>query len=268
MTPETPILGNDEPPRAGDFFHPLNARFLRGLRARAETQPVWNVMAWAVGALNLRIEIRRGRIPAEGPLLVIGNDPSPMAGFVILSLVRREDHFFIGAPGWTKQGRGVAERCLPVFTTAKFSENFKTAFRARFIYPRLYGVKPAGTGRRNIAALARAAEVLASGRALTMLPAGGTVAVADNWKHGVGHIMKQTGDAPASVVLVSLRGTKPRDAIRLLNPVWFRGTRRPLPVSVEISDPVPITEFRRPGWSARQMSLHLRDRYIETFGSL
>jgi len=255
-------------PSLRHVLNPTNLAFREGLRRRAETGPLWEAMEWAVRALNIRIELKGGSIPPSGPLLVVGNDPSPMAGFVILSLIRREDAHFIGAPGWTKQGRVIADRCLAVFTTAKFSENFKVAFRAHFLYPRLYGVKPGMVGRRNVATLARASGLLRQGLSLALFPAGGTIAVPDNWKHGIGRIIKQAGDVPVQVVMASIRGTRPPDVIRLLNPYWFRSARKALPVAVEFSDPMPLSDFRAEGMTAREISLRVRDRYIQQFGSL
>lgn len=255
-------------PSLRHLLNPTNLALREGIKQRAETGPLWQVMDWAVRALNIRIDVKRDYVPDTGPLLVVGNDPSPMAGFVFISLIRREDSHFVGAPGWTKQGRITAERCLPVFTTARFSENLKVAFRARFLYPRLYGVKPGEVGRRNVAALARASRLLNDGASVLILPAGGTIAESDNWKHGIGRVIKQTGDVPVQVVMANLRGTRPPDAIRLLNPYWFRGTRKPLAVSVEFSEPMPLSDFRAGDMQARDISLRVRDRYIQVFGSL
>jgi len=70
------------------------------------------------------------------------------------------------------------------------------------------------------------------------------------------------------VVLISLRGMTRRDVMRLLNPYWFGGTRKPLPVTIELSDPIQLSEFRGPGMSSTRISLRVRDRFIKEFGSL
>ncbi|MFH0907916.1 MAG: hypothetical protein V1929_04070 [bacterium] len=251
-----------------EYFHPLDLRLIRGIRERSARDPLWKVMAWAVRECNVTLDIRRGGICREGPQLVLGNDPSPLAGFVVLSLMTRLDTLFLGAPGWMKMGGSVTENCLPVYTVGRFRTQPKEAFRAHVIYRFRDGVTPAAAGRINVKSLARAADVITQGGTLAMLPAGGTIAKSDNWKHGVGHIAAKVGDVPARVVFIHVAGTKPRDAVRMLNPHWFRRLRKPLTLAVEFSDPFLLEEFRRPGMSPRDVSLQLRERYIKLYGSL
>ncbi len=250
------------------YIHPLNAGLIRGIRERAEREPLWKVMDWAARECNLTVNVRRGGSLPSGPQMVIGNDPSPLLGFIILSQLRREDVFFIGAPGWIRMGGSVRQKCLPVFNVGSLRKHPKEWLRAQLIFRFRDGTSPPVARERNRRAIERAAELVTRGATVYISPAGGTMAKADDWKHGVGSIAKRIRDVPAQVVMCRVYHTTPRDVTRMLNPYWFHATRTPLVIPVEFSDPISLSELRGPSMDSREISLRIRDRYLTLFGSL
>jgi len=249
-------------------LHPLNVDLVRGIRERAQHEPLWKVMEWAVGNCNLTLDVRRGGIVPSGPQLVVGNDPSALMGFIILSLMRRDDVFFVGAPGWMKMGGSVSQKCLPVFNLGSLRRHRKEWLRARLLFRLRDGTSPRRARERNREAIERAAELVTGGATVYISPAGGTMAKVDDWKHGVGSVAKRIGDVPAQVVMCRVYGTTPRDVTRMLNPYWFRRTRTARAISVEFSDPLPLAELRTPSMTSLDISLRIRDHYLKLFGAL
>lgn len=250
------------------YIHPLNVGLIRGIRELALREPLWKVMDWAVGDCNLTLDVRRGGIVPSGPQLVIGNDPSALMGFIILSLLRREDVFYIGAPMYMKMGGSVRQKCLPMFNLGSLRKHPKEWLRAQLIFRFRDGMSPSVAREKNHRAIERAAELVTAGATVYMSPAGGTILKTDDWKHGVGSIAKRIGDVPAQVVMCRADGTTPRDVTRMLNPYWFHAMHPPLVIPVEFSDPIPLSELRGPSMSSMEISLRIRDRYLKLFGSL
>jgi hypothetical protein len=249
-----------------DRVNPFNTGLMRGMKHLARTEPLWKVTDWAARRMNLQVEVRKGSICAEGPQIVICNTGSAMIGFSILSVLRRDDVYFIGTPGWLRVGHNAAEKCLPVFTFASFRENPKVAFRASVIYRLRDGVTPASGAEINQTSLTRAAKVVTGGGTLLVMPAGGTIGKKDNWKHGVGFILKDIGDVPAKVVFARVFDMRPGHIARMVfSPVFFS---KPLVVPVEFSEPQPLSDFRDENTSVRQISQRLKDRYVQIYGSL
>jgi hypothetical protein len=239
-----------------------------GIRERAWREPLWRVMEWAARDCNLVVDVRRGGIASSGPQLVIGNDPSPLMGFIILSVMRRDDVFFFGGPGWLKMGGSVSDHCLAVFNVGDLRKYPKEWLRAQLVFRFRDGMKPSVARERNRRSIERAADLVTSGATVYISPAGGTMGRADNWRHGVGSLAKRIGDVPAQVVMCRADDTTPRDFARMLNPYWFAAMRRPQVIPVQFSDPIPLSEFREPGMGSMDVSLRIRDRYLNLYGAL
>lgn len=248
---------------------PFNLALQQGMRTVAAREPLWKTLGWGADQMRLNIQITKGQPCATGPMLLIVNDPSPLLGFIIISRVPREDAYFIGTPGWRKMGGILAERCIPVFTVGDFRRYPKEAFRAHVIYRFRDGVTPRTAGRTNVASLRKASDVVTKGGALLVAPAGGTMGKSDNWKSGIGHIIDKIGDVGAQVVLARIDGTSPPDAARMfLNSAFFPKLRKPLDIKLQFSEPYPISAFRKPGMSAKDISSLVREEYVKQYGSL
>jgi hypothetical protein len=249
---------------------PFHVALQRGMKHLARAgQPLWKMGTWACEQMNVRCEVTQGELPGTGPTLVIFNDPSPVVGFVMFGAIRRDDFHFIGNPGWKKIGGRFAEFGFPVYSIGDFKNYPKEFIRAHTIYRFRDGVPPKAAGRKNVQALVGAASAVSKGGLLAVAPAGGTIGKSDNWKHGVGHILEKIRDPGAKVILTRVDGLFPRDAARILfNPSWFASLRKPLEAKIRFSEPIPIGQFRGPGLSAKDMSLRLRDAYVQYFGSL
>ena len=250
------------------FLHPVNIGLVEGMRCRARDQSLWEVMDWAAGECGLSVDTTRGAFLPTGPQLVVGNDPGPMAGFVYLSSVRREDHFFIGTPGWTHMGGIVAERNLPVFTGGSFRRRPLEALRAQLLFRWRDGVPPKAAPHRTRRSLQRAAELVSQGHSSLILPPSGTMGRTDRWKHGVGFLVNLIDNPDAQIVMAHARGIRVRDVARMLNPYWFRIGRRHARVTLEISEPIAVSEFQASRRSSVETSLLIKQRYLDTFGAL
>lgn len=247
---------------------PFHLALADGFRKHAQQEPLWKVMTWALGECHAKVEVLRGAACPTGPQLIIANDPSPFV-FSAMSVVPRDDVFFIGAPGWKRMGGCIAERCLPAFTIAPFRTSPKEFLRAQLVYRLRDKVTPEMAGRINIESLTRMAELISGGATGMLTPAGGTIARGDNWKHGVGLIARRITNSDTKVVMMCIRGTRPRDATRmLLNPLWFPSLRKPLNLRIECSPAFPLPEFRQTGLTNKEISLRIKQRYLELFGSL
>lgn len=249
------------------YFHPFNTRLLDGMRERAQTDELWEVMAWGAEECNLRFQLTRGSFLPTGPQLVVFNHHSPVDLF-LASLIRRNDVSLLSAPGAMTIGGVVAKNCLPLFALDRGMSHPLEAFRVRVIYRLRDGVTPEAANLINLTSLTRAADVVSKGGTVAMTPTGGTIARSDNWRHGIGYILKRINVLQTKMVLGRIQGTRTSTAVRMLNPYWFRWFRKPKSVNVEIADPIPLSEFTKGNPSVEEISLRVKARYLEIFGSL
>jgi len=265
---QTETVQASRPSSRRRFFHPFDLGLLDGMRQRAEQDPLWKVMDWAAAECGLRVEVSRGSLCPEGPQVIVGNDPSPVVGFVLHSVLRRDDVYFVGAPGWMLAGRCVAARCFPAYTPGRWFSNPLEAFRMQVVYRFLYGVKPSSLALRNAESLTRAAGVVTTGGSLLILPAAGSIGRSDHWKHGVGYVLDRVTNPQTRLVFARVHGTRQSDVARMLNPRWFGRWRKPLTVPVEFSDPFPLSGFQRPELTPKQISLRVKEQYLKLYGAL
>ncbi len=239
------------------------------MRLLGSREPMWKVMEWAARESHVVVNVLRGGIAPTGPQLIIGTDLSPAVGFALLSQTRRDDVYFIGAPGWKRVGQIVSDRCLPAFTVPDFRTNPKEALWAQFVYRFGYGIDLAAVAKKNLETILRAAEIVTKGGSLLLKPTGGYFGGVNNWREGVGLIMSNIGDVPAQVIFFRLQGDRREHLSRiLLNPDFFRWLRKPLTVTLEFSDPIPLSEFKDESTTYKQINRRLKERYLELYGSL
>jgi 1-acyl-sn-glycerol-3-phosphate acyltransferase len=225
-------------------------------------------MAWLLERFRVSAKVTSGSFLPEGPQVIVTNHHGALDGVILLSLVSRDDVYFVGLYGWSSLGEAVAARLLPVYLSYMPSPFLLERLKNRYYHPLREGVTRFEAARKTSESIRRTSHVLEKGATVIIGPTGGTFFNQSDWKGGLGHIIKRTDRTDISLLFTRVIGAKRRDFMRFLNPYLFRINDKPTVATVEISEPVPVTQFRTPGKSGTQISMEIRDRYLEIYGRL
>jgi 1-acyl-sn-glycerol-3-phosphate acyltransferase len=250
------------------YFHPLNIKVIEGFRAYARDHTLSQSMAWLLEQFNVRNEVKSGAFPPAGPQIVIMNHHGAFDGLLLISLIPRDDVYFVGLYGLTDLSEEVAARLLPVYFAYKPSPHLFNRLKNRFYHPLREGVGRDEVWRRNTETVQRASRVLNEGAVVIIAPTGGDFERLSEWQAGLGHIIKGVRRDDVSIVFTRVLGSRRRDGLRFLNPHLFRFGDKTTETTVEIAEPIPATAFKASGKPAARISMEIRDRYLETFGTL
>ncbi len=239
------------------YVHPLYVELLSGFREVSRDLSLRDSMIWMLTQLKAEVRITSGECLKTGPTLFLSNHHSPLDGAVMWATIDRDDAHMIGAPGWRILGPKVAERHLPVYMSQKRDRNplelFRTYVFARFTE----GLTREEARKRNQQTIARACETASAGSAIFMAPTGGTF-FGHRWKTGLGHVINGIDNLKTQIQFIRIKGASRRDIFRFLNPYVFGPLLRRLIIDVDISQPIPLTEFQDRSSSPRDVSLRVK----------
>lgn len=250
-----------------EVVHPVNIKVVEGLRSHSAEHHSYESMAWLLQQFRVEVSLKAGSFPLAGPRLIVMNHPGALDTPVLLSLIRRDDLYMVGHYKLSALGDKVASRLLPVYPRSRVPR-FLTG-RTKPLYRHVpEGVDPEEGWAKNTETVLRATRVLEEGAAVLISPTADDYEKRSEWRHGIGYIIKGVRRPDTTVVMTRVLGSTRWDKLRFFNPYLFPLSRKPTSITVEVKAPVPLAEFLRPGWSAVQASLTVRDRYLEVFGSL
>lgn len=250
------------------LFHPVNVKVVEGFRAHSAGHPLHESMAWLLEQFRVTVAVKSGSFPPSGPQVVVMNHHGALDGPILISLIPRDDVYFVGLYGLSDLGEAVASRLLPVYLAYKPSPYLLDRLKNSCYHPLREGIGREEVWRRNTETVQRASRVLNEGATVIIGPTGGTFSKQSDWKGGLGHIIRGLRRPDVSILFTRVLGSKRRDGLRFLNPHLFPLSRKPTATTVEIAEPVPVSEFKVPGKSASRINEDIRDRYLEIYGSL
>lgn len=250
------------------LLHPLNVRVIEDFPKISRGKALHESMRWLLDQFNIKVEVISGSFLGSGPQLVVANHHGPLDAAFQVSVIPRDDVYFFALQGWKRLGDEVSSRLLPVYLSYRPAEHPFDRFKNNYFFPSREKVDREEAQRRNRETIARSIRLLSEGATIIITPTGGTFSSRTDWKAGLGYLMEGAGGRDVSVVLTRVLGSKRSDIFRFGNPYLFTLNRKPTVATIEISDPIPLSDFMGSGRGAAEMSLAVRDRYLETFGTL
>ena len=224
----------------------INQKLLTKIIKDIESQGVKKACQTLLKDLGVKSVTRSGYPLPGGPLLIISNHPGVFDSLILMSQVERDDLHFIALATYGVFGPKVQEKLLPIYRVSKLHHKI-------YEYPlslQTTGRKPEKLSlseirTRNRATIARAAELINQGKAVSIFPtgAGGKKLSGSTWKAGVGYLVKQITNSHTQVVFVKISGTRKSDIVAYFHQFISKIFFHPRPVNINFSQKGKISKF-------------------------
>jgi 1-acyl-sn-glycerol-3-phosphate acyltransferase len=222
----------------------FNFKILHEYRKNAKTYDVSRAAAKMLDGLGVNQIIVKGKIPKQGPLLIIANHISVLDSLILMSQIERADFHFIALSTYDVYGPETAKKLLPIYRKRKLNHKI-------YEYPlclHMHGRLPQQLSvqeirKRNRKTISQAAALVNEGKAVSIFPTGsvGKVHLNANWKIGVGYLVKEISNPNTKVVFARIAGTKKSDLLAFLNPALSRFFFKPNALSIRFSETIPLS---------------------------
>ncbi len=209
----------------------------------------------------------QGSFPETGPLLIISDHPTGLDSLTLLSIISRNDLYFVAQSNYHVYGPVLLSRLLPIYRPVQIDHFF-------FEYPLHFSRSPkreylslAETRIKNKESIAKAAKLISQGNAVSIFPMGavGKKQRDMKWKIGLGYLVKQITHPEAQVVFVKIENTNSLDFLRYLHPqirkTFFPKQERVLKVSKKFLLDDSVGKTREP----KEIVKKLETKYNEYF---
>jgi 1-acyl-sn-glycerol-3-phosphate acyltransferase len=222
----------------------FNFKILYEYRNNAKTHDVRRATAEMLDGLGVeQIEVQ-GKIPDQGPILIIANHISVLDSLVLMSQIERADFHFVALSTYDVYGPETAEKLLPIYRKRKLNHKM-------YEYPlclHMHGKLPKQLSiqeirKRNRQTIRLAAALVNEGKAVSIFPTG-SVGKTDHkggWKIGVGYLVKEISNQNTKVVFARIDGTKKSDLLAFLRPALSRIFFKSKSVSISFSESIPLS---------------------------
>lgn len=255
--------------RVRQLAHPANLRVTEGLRAALLEKPLQEAAQWMMDACRIRTTIESGAFPESGPQLIVMNSSTPLGGIATVAQIARPDLYMLGTVRQVADVINASEtRMYLLYLSQQPNANRLARLRNNLHQRRVEGIDRDEAALRNVAALRAAARRVNRGGSLLFAPMGGTFFAKNDWKSGIGGLVKCIRNPDTQITFVRLYGGRSAHLLRLMNPYWFWAFQGWTDLRLRVFPPLPISEFQRRGDNAEAVSEQLRQRYIDVCGPL
>jgi hypothetical protein len=214
------------------------------------------------------VRIRQGQFVPSASQLIIGNS-TPFGAPIIGSIVDRDDLYIMGlAKAGRLGGEAMLSRTIPIYLSQQPSPYILVKLKNNIYHRLREGINIEEAQKRNTKSIRQAARRLNKGATLALAPTAGSFFRTNDWKKGVGVLIKIVKNSNTQVCFVRITGGSRWHLLRLLNPYLFGPFIKDQQVSIDIHQPIPLIAFKRAGNSAKEISEAVRRKYIQIFGCL
>lgn len=182
----------------------------------------------------------KGTVPTTGPLLVVSNHTGLFDPALLTSQIKRQDLYTLALSTFGIFGPAVQERLLPIY----MPRDLKYLVFEHMLYLQMEGrlaekLPFSEIGPKNRKTISRAAELINSGKAVTIFPTGSAGKLVDGakWKPGIGFLIKQIRNPRTQVVFSHIEGTDNSEFFAYFHPVLSKLFFKPRPLSVYFGRP-------------------------------
>ena len=224
----------------------FNFKILKEYRKNAQSLGIHRAASELLASLGISQITTIGKIPKQGPLLIISNHVSVLDSLVLMSRINRDDFHFVALSTYEVYGSETAAKLLPIYRKRQLNHKV-------YEYPlclNIQGKMPEQLSieeirRRNRQTISHAAKLVNEDKAVSIFPSGSVGKVYQNskWKIGVGYLVKQITTTDTQVVFAHIKGTKKSDLLAFLHPALSLFLFKPQPLSIHYSQPMMLSSL-------------------------
>ncbi len=216
----------------------FNLKILHEYRKNAKAYDLRRAATAMLTSLGVSQISAQGKIPNEGPLLVIANHTSVLDSLVLLSRIEREDFHFIALSIYDVYGPETAKKLLPIYRKRRVNHTlyeYPLCLRIQSKLPEQLSNEE--IRKRNRKTIRQAAALISEGKVVSIFPTGsvGKTHYGVTWKMGIGYLVNEISNPNTRVVFVRISGTKKSDLLAFLHPAIYRLFFKPQPMSIHFS---------------------------------
>ena len=216
----------------------FNFKVLREYRKNAQSLGIRRAATDMLASLGVSQIASLGKIPKQGPLLIVANHVSVLDSLVLLSQIDRDDVHFVALSTYDVYGPETAAKLLPIYRKRQLNHKI-------YEYPlclRMHGKLPEQLSdqenrKRNRQTIHQAAALINEGKAVSIFPTGsvGKSRQSSTWKIGIGYLVREISNPNTKVVFVRIDGTKKSDLLAFLHPALSCLFFKPQALSISFS---------------------------------
>lgn len=222
----------------------FNFKILHEYRNNAKTYDVRRAATEMLASLGVKLIEVQGKIPDQGPILIIVNHVSVLDSLILMSQIERDDFHFVALSTYDVYGPETAQKLLSIYRKRKLNHKI-------YEYPlclHMHGKLPQQLSvqeirKRNRQTIRQAAALVNEGKAVSIFPTGsvGRINHKGSWKMGVGYLVKEISNPNTKIVFAHIKGTRKSDLLAFLHPDLARFFFKPKAVSVSFSESIPLS---------------------------
>lgn len=239
---------------------PLNSTVRRNLDTLLENSSLQNASSWLLRQCGVTDIRTNGSIPSHGPVLVISNHTSALDTWALFAATPRDDVYTVAISLFKAFGERIRSRCFFVYLSHK-PQRYPLDWLRVQCFTLMEGLSREEALEKNREAIRQASKTISQGGVVTIFPTGGEIGSSDNWKPGVGYLIKQITHPDAKIIFAKIDGTDRSDLLRFLHPWVRRLILSDKQIEVTFSPPLPLHSFHKNNTSARDVTNEVKKAY-------
>lgn len=218
-------------------------------------------------SLGITINLATKAPTIKGPTLLIANHRGGLDSHALLSIVKREDFYFVALSTYYIFGQALTQRLLPIYRRKSWN-------RRLFEYPlnikldtQVQNIPVSEIINKNRSTITEAARRVSAGSMVSIFPEGsvGRSINQSHWKAGVGYLIKQINNSNTKIIFAQISGHNKSDLYRYIREDWRKVLFREKDLIITFTSPIQLNKLDLQKKTGKEIAARLEQIYQTYF---